>query len=348
MAYGSARTEGENDTDIPPPRRWRKWINCYRWPLTAAIALVVTAMAFSFWWNPLTHNGSGWDTPSDMWNTYRAAQYVAWGFEGEIYKSQTYFDSFRGIAVLLAPISKVAGMFHLSANFIFGLPRPSTWLILGPTNAILGGVLLFPLDWLARQLRIPRRERFALVWLEASLIFFTAIVWGHPEYAIALAFALWGLVATIDGKWIRVGIYMGLALLFQPFTALVLPLITLYLPARRWCATAAVVAVPSILLLIPPLVKEWHATTFTLLRQPMYPTVDHPTPWLSFAPLIQRSHMAVVRIPKLVTLPNGSQSIHYVKSAFRIDAVVSAGPERLLALVLACAIGITSRNRSRT
>ena len=176
--------------------------------------------------------------------------------------------------------------------------------------------------------------------MEAGFIFVTAVVWGHPEYAVALAFALYGLIATFDAKWMRVGIFMGLALLFQPLTVLMMPVVILYLPARRWFATSAMVALPSVLLLIPPLVKEWHATTFTLFRQPNYPTVDHPTPWLSLAPVIERSHRAFVEVPKLVTRANGTHAIEYVKTAFHVDAVVSAGPGRLIALVLACLIGI--------
>jgi hypothetical protein len=330
----------ETDLNNLPSSASAGWLDDHRWPLTAAIALLVTAMAYSLWWNPLTHQGSSWNTPSDLWYTYRAAQYVGWGFEGEIYKSQSYFDSFPGIAVLLAPLAKLGGALNLSTNFLFGLPRPSTWLILGPANAILGGVLLFPLDALARRLRVPSRRRVVLICVEAALIFITAVVWGHPEYTVALAFAIYGLLATIDGKWIRVGIFMGLALLFQPLTVLMLPVVILYLPARRWGATTSIVALPSVILLIPPLLKEWHATTYTLLRQPNYPTVDHPTPWLSLAPVIERSHRAFAEVPKLVNLPNGTQTIKYVRSAFHVDAVVSAGPGRLVALVLACAIGI--------
>jgi hypothetical protein len=119
-----------------------------------------------------------------------------------------------------------------------------------------------------------------------------------------------------------------------------LPVVILYLPARRWFATASIVALPSIALLIPPLVKEWHATTFTLLKQPNYPSVDHPTPWLSLAPVLERSHRALVVIPKIVTKPNGTSSVEYVRGAIRIAAVVSAGPGRWVALALAFAVGI--------
>jgi hypothetical protein len=332
-------SEGADLDNVRSPEIGR-WIGRYAWPLTAMLTILVTGMAVSFWWNPLIHHGSSWYTPNDLWNTYRTSQYVGWGFEGEIYKSQTYFDSFPGIAVLLAPIAKVASTLHLSANFLYRLPRPTAWLILGPANAMLSGVLLFPLEGLARRLLVPYGRRVALVWLEAGLISVTAVVWGHPEYTLALTFAIYGLIATLDGRWVRVGVFMGLALLFQPLTALMLPVVIMYLPARRWFVTSAIVALPSLLLLIPPLVKEWHATTFTLLQQPNYPTVDHPTPWLSLAPVLQRSHWALAQIPKLVTRPDGTRVLEHVTGVVRVAEVVSAGPGRLVALVIACVIGI--------
>jgi hypothetical protein len=315
-------------------------VRCHLWPLTGALAILLTGMIFSFWWNPLTHQGSGWYTPSDIWDSYRAAQYVGWGFEGEIYKSQTYFDSFPGIAVLLAPIAKLAGTLHLSESFPLHILRPSTWLLLGPTSLISGGFLLFPLDLLARRLFIPKRGRVVLMWIEAALIWPTIVLWGHPEYAIALAFGIYGVVASYDGKWVRVGIFMGLALLFQPFTALIMPLAIIRLPARRWIATASIIVLPSLLLLVPPLVKEWHATTFTLLRQPNYPIGDHPTPWMSLAPVLQKSHRGFVQIAEMVTKSNGTRRLAEVKVEVLHGAVVAAGPGRLVALLVASIIGV--------
>jgi hypothetical protein len=297
-------------------------------------------MMFSFWWNPLMHHSSNWFTPPDLWATFRAAQYVGWGFEGEIYKSHTYFDSFPGIAVLLSPVAKLTGMFHLSESFPLPLSRPSAWLILGPTNLIFGGVLLFPLDYLARRLVIPKSRRVVLMWLEAALIWPTIVIWGHPEYSLALAFGIYGLLASFDGKWFRVGIFMGLALLFQPFTALMLPVVIACLPARRWLATSSIIALPSLLLLIPPLVKEWSATTFTLLRQPNYPSMDHPTPWSFVAPILQRSHRSITWAAAMVTNSSGQRTLAEVRVGVVHGAVIAAGPGRVLALLLACVIGV--------
>lgn len=304
------------------------------------LAILISGMAYSFWWNPLTHHGSSWNTPSDLWDTFRASQYVGWGFEGEIYKSQTYFDSFPGIVVLLSPIAKLSGLLHMSESFPLHLKAPTTWLFLGPANLILGGVLLFPLDSLARRLQVPSKRRVMLVLLEAALVWPTLAIWGHPEYALAVAFGVYGLVAAFDGAWIRVGVYFALALLFQPLTLLMLPVVLSYIPIRRWIPLASVIALPSALLLIPPLVKEWSATTYTLLRQPNYPIGDHPTPWISLAPVLQRSHVGLARVAEMVTQPDGKKSLQEVLVKVRFGEIVSAGPGRLIAIGLACLIGV--------
>ncbi len=330
--------EGVEDGGQAPDAS-RGWLRVHAWPIAGLAAIVVSGMAFSFWWNPLTDHGSSWYTPSDLWDTFRASQYVGWGFEGEIYKSQTFFDSLPGIAVLFAPLAKLAGLLHLSESFPLHLVRPTAWLILGPADLVSGAVLLFPLDLLARRLLISPRRRLVLVCLQVPLLWTTVVLWGHPEYTLALAFGVYGLVAALDQRWIRVGVFFGLALVFQPLTLLMLPVVLTYVPARRWMALSGEVLLPSVLLLMPPLVKEWSATTYTLLHQPNYPGTDHPTPWISLAPVLQRSRSVVVETAQMVMQSDGTRRLEEVAVKVHFGATVAAGPERLLAVGLACAIG---------
>jgi hypothetical protein len=306
----------------------------------AIAAIVVVGMAVSFWINPLTGRASAWFVPSDLWDTFRASQYVAWGFEGEIYRSQTFFDSFPGIAVLLAPVAKLTGLWHMSESFPLHLVRPTSWLILGPVELILGGVVLFPLDALARHLDVPARRRVALTCLEAALVWPVVAIWGHPEYTVALAFGIYGLLAAFNGRWVRVGVYFGLALLFQPLTLLVLPVALTFVAPRKWIRVGSIIALPSALLLIPPLVKEWSATTYYLLRQPNYPSGDHPTPWIYLAPVLERAHIGLLKVAELVKNADGKKVLKEVAVHARFSEVVSAGPGRVIAIVLACAIGL--------
>lgn len=318
------------------------------WPTLFLVLIVVTGMAFSLWWNPLFYHSPNWVTPADLWNTYRASQYVIWGGEGQIYNNPAAFQTFPGIAILLAPVAKVAGAMHLSESFAVSLPRPSTWWILGPVQLSLGATLLFPLDRWARRLEVPTRRRLGLLALEAALIWPSVALWGHPEDALSLALALYGLLAVLDQRLLRFAVFFALATVVQPLVLLVLPLCLAYVPLRRWPAVAGVVALPSVATLLAPLIQEWGPTSRLLLRQPNYFANNHPTPWASWAPVIDPRHTALVNSLKYVRLPNGHHRAIEVATRVHTLPVVAAGPGRIVAIVIACAIGLAVARRAPT
>ena len=47
--------------------------------------MLVTGESFMFEWNPLVEHVRYWNIGGDLWNTFRAAHYVGWGFLGGIY-----------------------------------------------------------------------------------------------------------------------------------------------------------------------------------------------------------------------------------------------------------------------
>jgi hypothetical protein len=89
--------------------------------------------------------------------------------------------------------------------------------------------------------------------MEAVIIWPTLVFYGHPEDSLALAFALYGLLAAFDGAWVRIGIFFALAILFQPLTLLIVPIALAYVPRRRWPSLGAIIVLPSALALLPPL-----------------------------------------------------------------------------------------------
>lgn len=312
----------------------------HRWPLAAAFTILVTGLAFAFWWEPVVHNASWWYTPTDLWSTFRSAQYVVWGGEGVIYASHTSLVTFPGISILLAPVAWLSGALHLSESFPVTLSRPTAWFVLGPADLLAGGFLLFPLDALARRLSVGTKRRIALVWLEAALIWPLVAMWGHPEDALALGFAIYGLLAGFDGAWVRVGVYFALAIVMQPLTILVLPIAFAYVPVRRWLPCAGVIALPSALLLLAPLVQEWGPTTYALVKQPNYPNSSHPTPWLTLAPVLRAAKITMAELTKWVTPLHGAPHLTEVRERVFEPSIVSAGPQRMIAVVLACLIGV--------
>jgi len=163
-------------------------------------------------------------------------------------------------------------------------------------------------------------------------------IWGHPEDVIALALALYGLLSALKGHWTRSGWLWGLALVMQPLVVLALPVVFAIAPTRRWLRFAGQCVLPAAALLVIPLAQEWRATTTALLKQPNYPAVNHATPWLSLAPVLQKAHPVVTRRLGVTTI-QGHEHFTVLRSHTISGEVVAAGPGRAIAILLSLAIG---------
>lgn len=142
--------------------------------------------------------------------------------------------------------------------------------------------------------------------IQGILLFTLVAIWGHPEEAIALAFAVTALIAVVKGRWRRAGWLLGLAIAFQPYTLLLLPMMLGLTPKGRHLITIGRAGLLSCALVVLPLFQDWHATAHAIFVQPTYLRLNHSTPLLALAP--QLTH-----------------------------GVYSAGPSRYL--VVLCAVG---------
>jgi hypothetical protein len=125
-----------------------------------------------------------------------------------------------------------------------------------------------------------------------------------------------------------------------------IPVAIVLIPVRRWPIVLCEVAVPSAVLLLGPLLREWGPTTKALLQQPNYPQLNHPTPWLALAPKLRPTHYMSSFHFHGHTLANGSTIYSFVAGKILTGNVVAAGPERDFALVLAIFIGIYLMRRT--
>jgi hypothetical protein len=313
------------------------WWRLHIWPVSGMVALLVGGMAYTLFWYPVVKHIGAWNTPADLWSTFRDAHYVIWNGEGQVYSANTNFVTFPGIAVLLSPIAEIQQAFHLSESFPVYLYKPTSWYVLGPVDMLCGGVLLFPLDTIARRLSLSNGLRALAIFFETVLIFPAVVFWGHPEDTLALALGLYALLKAYDRKWLHSAAIFALAVVFQPLILLIVPIALAYVPFKKWPAFGAVMAIPTALLLIPPLIQEWTPTIYAIFKQPNFPTIDHATPWLSLAPVLSRPRWGTA------FTVHYSKSVHkFVWGPVRVHAgeVVAAGPGRTIALVLACLVGV--------
>ena len=102
-----------------------------------------------------------------------------------------------------------------------------------PTSCSSGRSVLFALDSLAQRLDVPKGRRAVLCFAEATILWVVDARMGHPEDALALAFAIYALLALWSGRSTRAGWLFGLGVLFQPLVLLMLPLVLVWSPSRR-------------------------------------------------------------------------------------------------------------------
>jgi len=297
------------------------------------LTFVVVSMAYSIWWGPLVHHSQTWMIPGDIWSTFRAAHWVGWGDIGGIYGSDTQLVTFPGIAVLLAPVAMVSSALGLGeSHFPFFLSRPTSWLLLGPTILVLGSSCLVAIDAMAEELGVSGARRIALVFMEAVVIFQVVTLWGHPEDLLALSFALYSLLALFRGRWALSGWLWGAAIVMQPLTLLMFPLAFVRTPGPQRGRLSLYAALPSVVLLIGPLLSQWHQTSEVLFHQANSEVLDHATPWIALSPALSRT-----------TVGAGPGRMIAVLAAVLLAYLAYKRPPSVVGLLWLCALALSFR-----
>jgi len=286
------------------------------WPLAVTVLSVLTGMAYCLVWGPDLIHSQTWRIPGDIWGTFRSAQFIGWGDMGNVYGDATGLVTFPGILVVFTPVALVAGALGMTESFPFTLPHPTAWLLLGPYEILVSCSALFACDALAQRLGVSRGRRKLLCVAQGLVLWNVSVIWGHPEDALALALAVYGLVLAFDGRWSGAGWLFGAAVATQPVVVLALPVVLALAGRSRALPFLVRATLPSVLLLAAPFVAEFHVTSHTLLDQPNFPNLDHRTPWTALAPKL------------------GGRG-QFLK--------VAAGPGRVVAVALACVLGWWAR-----
>ena len=255
--------------------------------------------------------------PDDLWGTLTAARRLVHLDLSGLYTKPTGLVTLPGAAVILVPVVAITDAAGLSLR-IPGAhnAHPGVWLVAGPYEIALSAVALFAADAIAGRLGVARSKRALLAAAGAVALWGVSVRWGHPEDAVAVGLLLFGILALSEAKTERSAWLIGAAIAVQPLVLLALPIVVAVIEPRRLAGFLARAAVPAALALGVAASANWKATVSVMTRQPNWPTVDHPTPWASFA-----AHMS-----------NGA---------------VAAGPARALAILAACGCALVVGRRWR-
>jgi hypothetical protein len=286
-------------------------------PLLATVGLLLIGMIGTTLVGPHLIGRTAYSLPNDLWGTLVAAQRLLHLDLGGLYTQPTGLVTFPGAAVILVPAVVIAD----AAGFSLQHPgphnsQPAVWLVAGPYMIVISAVALLAADALAERLGVSWPKRAFLAVASGTALWNVSVQWGHPEDAVAVGLVLFALLALSGGRPARAAWLTGAAIAVQPLVLLVLPLMLVMLKPRRLGGFLARAAAPSVVLLGAAGAANWTATYKAVTRQPNWPAVDHPTPWLPLAP-----HLA--------------------------GGAVAGGPARALAIVAACGCALIAGRRLR-
>jgi hypothetical protein len=302
---------------FPAVRRLLPVVARRLFPVLATAGLIAFGMASTIWWGPGLVGRHDWSLPHDLWGTLIAAHRLLRLDMGGLYTRPTSLVTFPGAAVIMVPVVAVINAARLS----LAIPgphnsHPGAWLLAGPYEIAVSAVALFAADALADHLGVPRPRRALLAAAEAAALWSVSVRWGHPEDAVAVGLFVFAILALARSRVQRAAWLTGAAVAVQPLVLLALPVAVAVIERRRAAGFLTRAAVPGAVLLGAAAAANWKATVHAVTSQPNWPTVDHPTPWMSLTP-----HLS--------------------------GGAVAAGPARALAVLAACGCALAARHQLR-
>lgn len=173
-----------------------------------------------------------WLVPMDTWWTVIGAQWVSHGAVGTVYYGDPMYLPLPGMLLMLAPLTALGDHLGLVTGYPIPMARPGMWAAVAPAFFIFGSTSILGVDYLAATLGIARARRRLLAIAIGLVVVPPTCVWaGHPEDLLALAFGSVSLGLLIQGRYRGAGMLMSVAVLMQPWAALLIPVLVGYTPS---------------------------------------------------------------------------------------------------------------------
>jgi len=331
----TSESEFKSDPEVPGRQARRRTV-----PLVVATVIVLTGLLFVFFSDPVLFHSQTWVDQSDLWGIFRGAHYVSWGYPGGVYNQETGIVTLPGIAVLLAPVAMISDALHLSVSMTgFVTPHPTADLLLVPIELILATTAVFAADALAWELGVPGRLRLWMCVAVGVVLWPTVAIWGHPEDSLTMTFALYAMISVLRMNWVRAGWLFGVAIVFQPLIALVIPIFLAASPRGGRVLFAVRTVLASALLVAIAAIGNPSGAFRALVVQPALPTLNHTTPWLAFASPLDTSHQLPLTGIGLQRVPTTGAFRSVVVSAHPL-LEVAGSPGRTIYMIMALIVGL--------
>ena len=275
--------------------------------LGVSVVGVIGAMAFSMLDATVMRGFGEWfgvASFGDFWQNWADAAYTTFaGGYGHIYVLDRSLETAPALQVIIAPIARAA--FGLSFPYPSAVLYPTAFWVAGPLY--LGGMAL-PIcacdRWLSGMGVTDLRRRLTVLGVMAITLPPVPLS-GHPEDLIALGAMLYGIAAAFEDRPRATGWWLGVALAFQPFAFLAIPIAFIFLKRRQWLTALGPIVVVPLAFLIVPVVADPSATLRQLFHQQVYDVFGYISPTWNLDPGVAayiRSAVALVAIPAAIVL----------------------------------------------
>ena len=218
----------------------------------------------------------------NAWISILSARDISSGAFGFIYSSTGLFVAGPLLPLVLAPVSGVGDAFRLTYDYPYQIQHPSIWLLYGPYAFALCIPFFYAVRRLAFQLGLGARAA-VLQWSTLVLVVIPlAVVSGHFEDVLALTFVLLSVRRLLRGERVPAALLFGVAVAFQPWALLGLPVFLAVVPAgHRARNLVRALMIPGLLVAVPLLVDR-HAAAVALFGASAYPiSLSHAALWVA-------------------------------------------------------------------
>ncbi len=271
-----------------------------------ASVLGIATVIFGFWGRFVLGSSAIW-TAGDGWNVIHPARFVASGAFPYLYSpyfaKQARWPYPPGLPVLFAPVAWLIDRLGLSVSEPpLILPRATGWFVLAPALVFVGAVMAPAVAGLARRLG-ARCDISAGLLAATAGGFSAAVLYGHAEDIVAVTALVGAVGAALDARWRRVGVLLGVALLFKQWAFVLVPLLLSAAPPaiRRGLLLRAVV-VPGVPILVC-LLYDPRNTVRALTGAQSAVALGHAFPWIpSSSALVTAAPLRVVGLVVLAVL----------------------------------------------
>ena len=266
----------------PDPHPWRA-------ALLLGLVTIVLGTLYPMVVVPAVKGAYRWWVVDEVWPPFMAARFAGNGALGYLYSADPLFVAGPIGAIVLIPVVMLGDALGLTDSYRYSVAHPSVWLLYGPYALGFSVVLLYAVRALADRAwgmagMAARGLQPRHLWTQVAMVCLVltpaAVLFGHYEDVLALAFVLLGIRATLGGRFTAAALWFAVAIGTKQWALLGVPILLAAAPARSRLRTLVMSLLLPGALMGFTLAVDWSHASRALLHARSFPALGHAALWM--------------------------------------------------------------------